>query len=189
MGLLRRTPGECAAHGARLGLLVQGAPLPMPTSPKLPIALLILSTFLLVAGVLLPWWTGSLEDGGFKIDLRWLYMCLGENCYQQELAGVGGGAQGWAKLGSSVFAASIFASALNMWNAVQIFRTRKQGVVLWVNGATNIFTGLLAIVFVLVRPDSDEWIPSYGLASSLVGALLGAIAVTIAASSSRRAKR
>lgn len=158
----------------------------MPTSRKLSIALSLLSVLLLIAGLFLPWWTGKLAEGSFSLDLRSMEMCIGGNCYDRPLSSIG---TGWAQLGSAVLAASIITSCLLLWCTERSLHARFGGVGFWVSGAMSMFTGLLTLVFIFVRPDSDEWIPSYGLACTLVASFLGALATTIAASSAGSQKR
>jgi hypothetical protein len=72
------------------------------------------SAGLLMAGaLLLPWWEGALESGSFQIDLRGMRMCVEAGCGAvKPLSIADGSAELWAKVGTSVFAASLVASLL-----------------------------------------------------------------------------
>jgi hypothetical protein len=87
----------------------------------------------------------------------------------------------WAKVGTSIFAASLVASLLMaacIWTSL---RGQGRSTLHWLTGAIVLFTGVLALLFVWLRPDFGEWVPSYGMASTLAGSFLGAIAVSVAA--------
>lgn len=143
---------------------------------------LVVSTLMLLCGaLLLPWWSGELERGSYSIDLRGMTMCLDSICAHKPLSVADPSAAFWAKLGIGTFAASLVASLLMvacLWKSVSGF---GRSTLYWIAGAMMMFTGVLGLLFVWIRPEFGEWAPSYGMASTLAGAFLGAIAVSVAA--------
>lgn len=144
---------------------------------------LVASTGLLLCGALiLPWWAGPLEGGSFEIDLRGMTMCLDAVCGgKKPLSVADASGVAWAKIGTSTFAASLVAAALLMLCIGQTIRGAKRGTLHWIAGLMVFFTGVLALLFVWLRPDFGEWTPSYGLACALAGSLVGIAAVSMAA--------
>ncbi len=155
----------------------------MPAKQKIVLVLTLASSLLLLlAALLLPWWTGALETGSFRIDPRSMSMCLGGVCRgSKALSQVGEDAAGWSRLGSSVFAASLVASATLMLSALRTFKSAGQrSSVHWLAGLVSTFAGLLSLLFVWLHPDFGDWTPSYGMACALAGAFVGALAASAA---------
>ncbi len=157
----------------------------MFTTKKLSIGFLLIAAGCLVAGAFLPWWTGDLASGRFQIDLRKMTLCFEGLCRDRALTGADGSAQGWARLGSSVFAASFVSIFLLLVSTVESLKAKQHFVTYWLTGAVAMFTGLLAILFIIANPSSGEWVPSYGLASTIAGSFVGALAISVVARSIR----
>jgi hypothetical protein len=143
---------------------------------------LVASTLMLLCGaLLLPWWAGQLERGSYEIDLRGMTMCLDSICSHKPLSVADPSAAFWAKLGTGTFAASLVASALMLACIGNSLRGGGRSTLHWLAGAMMFFTGVLALLFVWLRPEFGAWTPGYGMASTLGGSFLGAIAVSVAA--------
>ncbi len=155
----------------------------MSTKRLATMIFLVAATGLLLAGaLLLPWWVGALEQGSFSVDLRGMQVCFEEGCSATKpLSMADSGAEFWAKLGTSVFATSLVAAFLLLGCVWLSFRRRPKSTYQWVAGALALFTGVLALLFVWLRPDFGDWSPSYGLACTLAGSILGAIAASASA--------
>lgn len=147
------------------------------------IVFLIASAAMLAAAALVfPWWEGQLAGGSFEIDLRGMRMCADGQCGEAKalsLADSSGVA--WAKVGISTFAASLVAASLLMVCIWKTVLRRPSSTFFWIAGALSFFAGVLALLFMVLRPDFGEWTPSYGLACGLAGAIVGAIAASGAA--------
>lgn len=155
----------------------------MSGTRQIVIALLLLSSaFLLLGALVLPWWTGVFDQGSFRVDTREMEMCLRGLCGKTKaLSVMGQEAHIWSRVGASVFAASLVASITLVLSALQGFRNRVSGsIVHWLAGSLAFFCGLLGILFIWLRPDEGSWTASYGMASTLAGASMGAIAASVA---------
>ncbi len=144
----------------------------MSLKAKIAIALLLLSALALVLGaVVLPWWTGIVEGGSFRIDLRHMTMCIHNNCGSPKaLSASDAAAAPWAKVGIVTLAASLMAALLTTAVAMQMMMKKAPGTLTWVTGVLALFAGLLGVIFVWAHPDFGDWTPSYGMACTLGGA-------------------
>lgn len=161
----------------------------MTAKRKLVVMLSLLSSLLLLLGALvLPWWTGQLDNGDFEVNLRGMEMCLRGVCGESKaLSMVGEDAKGWSRVGVSTFAVSLVAAWVLVLSAIQAVRHRDRGsVVHWLAGSLALFSGLLSLLFVWLHPDFGTWSPSYGMASALAGSFLGAMAASATSRLHRR---
>jgi hypothetical protein len=140
------------------------------------------ASMLLLGALLLPWWEGELAVGSFQIDLRGMQMCVEQVCgAPKPLSMADGSAGGWAKIGISVFAASLVAALLLMGCIWKTILRRPKSTYHWIAGVMAFFAGVLGLLFIWLRPEFGHWNASYGLACSMAGAIVGAIAASASA--------
>lgn len=154
----------------------------MPLQRAIISVLLVLAAALLLLGALFfPWWTGALESGYFEIDLRGMTMCLAAGCSESKaLSAADSGGQVWAKIGTSTFAASLVAAALLVLSAFRTLVGGHRGKLHWITMAMSVFVGVLGLLFVWRHPELGDWSPTYGVACTLAGALIGASVALLA---------
>ncbi len=156
----------------------------MPLKAKLAFAFLLLSVLGLVLGaLLLPWWTGETASGSFAIYSRYMEMCSNEVCAQKSLAAAGASATPWAKMGTAMMATSLVAVGLLGICAVSIARRRALGMVAWVAAAFAFFAGVLGLAFAWAHPEFGAWTPAWGMACTLAGSVVGAVAAGVGVAS------
>jgi hypothetical protein len=135
---------------------------------------------LLLGALLLPWWEGELPFGSFQIDLRGMQMCIDQVCGEPKPHSVASG-EGWAKIGISVFAASLVSALLLMGCVWKTILRRPKSTYHWIAGVMAFFAGVLGLLFIWLRPEFGHWNASYGLACTMAGAIVGAIAASASA--------
>ncbi len=145
---------------------------------------LMASTAMLLLGALvLPWWEGELAAGSFRIDLRSMQMCAEQVCGEAKpLSIADASGEGWAKFGISAFAASLVAALLLVGCIWKTVMGRPKSSYQWIAGVMALFSGVLGLLFIWLRPDFGQLNPSYGLACAMAGAIVGAIAASASAS-------
>ena len=137
---------------------------------------------LTTAALFFPWWEGELAGGGFEIDLRSMRMCLDGHCGRAKALSVADASGvAWAKVGISTFAASLVSASLLIVCVWKTVRSQPSSTIYWIAGSLSFFSGVLALLFIFLRPDFGQWTPSYGVASALAGAIVGSVAASAAA--------
>jgi hypothetical protein len=140
------------------------------------------ASMLLLGALVLPWWDGELAGGSFQVDLRSMQICLKSICGDPKpLSIADASGAGWAKLGISAFAASLVAALLLVGCVWKTLRRRPKSTFHWIAGVMAFFAGLLGLLFIWLRPEFGHWNASYGLACSMAGAIVGAIAASASA--------
>lgn len=145
---------------------------------SLTTGILLLAAALLLLGALAwPWWSASANGTVLEIGVRDMTLCVSDACSNsQSLSSADSGSRVWSKLGAGTFAASLVAAVLLLGLFGAALLKKKVPTLAWVAGTLACFVGVLAVFFVLLRPDLADLTPGYGMAATLAGALLGASA-------------
>ncbi len=156
----------------------------MPPKAKLALVFLLLSVLGLVLGaVILPWWSGNTGGGTFAIYSRYMVMCMDGICGQKPLAAAGASATPWAKMGTAMMATSLVAAGLLGICFVFIVLRRTLGLLAWVTASLSFFAGVLGLAFAWAHPEFGTWTPAWGMACTLAGSVVGAVAAGVGAAS------